>query len=257
MTNSCIKCGYCIEHCPQKAIFVNQEGKIDINRNLCNTCLECEKFCYAKALQPVAVPMTVEEIMKEVRKDKGFYDNTGGGMTISGGEMLTKPEFVEALIKAAKEEGINVCLDTSGYGDGEKLEKLASYDNVTNILYDMKAIDNQVHLEYVGKSNELILDNLKTLATNPVTKDKIFMRMPIIKGVNDSKEIIDKTIEFYSQNSIKALTLLPYHNLGISKKRNIGGSQEVFETPSDQFIEELKERFEKEAGMNVEILGKV
>ena len=121
MPNSCIKCGYCISHCPKNAVFVNSENLIKINRNSCDSCMECTKICYAKALLPVAKEMTVSEIFHEVKKDMGFYETTGGGMTVSGGEMLAQPEFVNALVDAAESAGIPTCLDTSGFGNGDWL----------------------------------------------------------------------------------------------------------------------------------------
>ncbi len=257
MPNSCIKCGYCLEHCPQKAIYVGEDMKIHVNRNICDNCLECIDFCYAKALQAVADEMTPDEVMKQVVQDKGFYDNTGGGMTVSGGEMLSQSEFAGALVDLAKENDIRVCLDTSGFGDGDRLYDLASRDNVTDILYDMKAIDDDIHKEYVGQSNEVILANLTRLADDPETNRKLQMRMPLVKGVNDGWDMIEKTAEFYKAHGIKRVTLLPYHNLGVSKMRNIGGNPIEFEPPSDEYVDKIKAYFEEEARMNVEILGKV
>ncbi|HKM28509.1 MAG TPA: glycyl-radical enzyme activating protein [Anaerovoracaceae bacterium] len=257
MPNSCIKCGYCIEHCPEKAIFVNENGKVDIDRKKCNECMECTKFCYAEAIRPVAKEMTASEVMSEVVKDKGFYDNTGGGMTISGGEVMSHAEFAEELIDLASENEINVCLDTSGFCDSETLKRLSSKANVTNILYDMKSIDSSIHKKFTDQSNELILENLKMLASDDKTRAKIQMRMPLIKGVNDSQTIIQETARLYKEYGITKVTLLPYHNLGVSKKRNIGGKPVDFEPPSDARVEEIKAYFEKEAGMDVEILGKV
>ena len=257
MPNSCIKCGYCIKHCPRNAIFVNEENLIKINRQLCDKCMECTEICYARALQPVAKPMTIEDILKEVEKDKGFYDHTQGGMTISGGEMLSQPEFVEALVDEAGKRGIRVCLDTSGFGSGDWLEKLARKENVTHILYDMKSIDDEIHRRCTGHSNQVILENLKRLAAIPETNRKIQMRMPLVSGLNDSREIIEKTAEFYKANHIGHVTLLPYHNLGVSKKKHIGGSQETFKPPADEYVEEIAKYFQKVADMEVEILGKV
>ncbi len=257
MPNSCIKCGYCLAHCPQNAIFIGGEDKkIHVNRELCNCCLECTKFCYAEALKAVAKEMTAEEIMAEVLQDKGFYEHTGGGMTISGGEMLSQANFAEKLINLAKENGVRVCLDTSGFGDGVILMRLAEYENVTDILYDMKSIDDDIHREYVGQSNRLILENLQALAANPRTNPKIQMRMPLMHDVNDTWEIIEKTAKFYKENKIKRVTLLPYHNLGMSKMRNLGGSPLEFVTPSDEYVDKIRKYFEEEAGMSVEILGK-
>jgi len=257
MPNSCIKCGRCIEVCPQNAVYVNEEKRIDIHRELCDRCMKCTQECYAQALQPVAKLMTVDDIMYEVCQDKGFYDHTEGGLTVSGGEMLSQPEFSMALIKAAEQEGIDVCIDTSGYGDGDVLEEMAAIENVSNVLFDMKCIDDELHTELTGKSNRLILENLHRLASSDITGDKILMRMPLIHGLNDSMEMMERTGEFYRSNGIKRVTLLPYHSLGVSKQRNIGGVQQRFEAPPDEYIEEVKAYFERDVGMRVEILGKL
>ena len=257
MPGNCIKCGYCIRECPHDAISVNGEGRIVIDRNRCDCCMKCTKICTADGLRPVAKEMTVEEVLYQVEQDKGFYDHTGGGMTISGGEMLSQAEFAEQLIDGAAERDIRVCLDTSGYGDGDVLLHLARQKNVTNILYDMKAIDDEVHEEFTGRKNEIILENLRRLAADPDTSEKIIMRMPLIKGVNDSEEIIRKTAEFYRENGIRRVDLLPYHNLGVNKEKHIGGEQTVFETPADEDVEKIKKYFEETADMVVTILGKV
>lgn len=255
LPNSCIHCGYCIEHCPQQAIFVNDMQQVDIDRVRCDCCLQCTRDCTAMALQPVAKEMTAEEILKKVEQDKDFYDNTGGGMTISGGEMLSQPEFVMELIRGAKERAINVCLDTSGFGPGDQLEQLAMQENVTTVLYDMKAIDDEVHQKCTGQSNQSILENLKRLADNPNLSGKLQMRMPLVSGLNDAWEWIEQTAAFYRELEIRHVTLLPYHNLGVSKKRNIGGMQETFEQPSDEYVQKIKEYFEQTADMTVEIQG--
>ena len=257
MPGNCIKCGYCIRECPHDAISVNGEGRIVIDRNRCDCCMKCTKICTADGLRPVAKEMTVEEVLYQVEQDKGFYDHTGGGMTISGGEMLSQAEFAEQLIDGAAERDIRVCLDTSGYGDGDVLLRLARKKNVTNILYDMKALDDEVHEACTGRKNEIILENLRRLAADPDTSEKIIMRMPLIKGVNDSEEIIRKTAEFYRENGIRRVDLLPYHNLGVNKEKHIGGEQTVFETPADEDVEKIKKYFEETADMVVTILGKV
>ena len=257
MPNSCIKCGYCIKECPQQAIFVNEDKVIKINRELCDGCLQCTKICFAQALQTVAKPMTVKEILDEVEKDKGFYDHTGGGMTISGGEMLSHPEFVCDMIDEAASRGINVCLDTSGFGNGDWLMKLAGKANVTDILYDMKAFDDALHQKCTGQSNQIILENLKRLAADDTLRGKIRMRMPLVSGLNDGWKLMQETAAFYKEQGIEKLTLLPYHDLGVSKKRHIGGVQEVFAAPSDEYIDEIFAFFQEEAAMEVEILGRL
>lgn len=257
MPNACIHCGYCIGHCPQQAISVGEELSIVIDRTRCDRCMECSTFCYAGAMKPVAEEMTVERIMEEVAQDKGFYEHTDGGMTISGGEMLSQADFVEQLILAAAMEDIAVCLDTCGFGSGDRLQVLASYPNVQKVLYDMKAIDPEVHKAYTDRDNALILENLIRLSESPLVKDKIQMRMPLVKGVNDTESIIEQTAAFYKEHGIKNVTLLPYHDLGVSKKRNVGGVPQIFEAPLDERVDEIKAYFEKEAGMCVEILGRV
>lgn len=257
MPNSCIKCGYCLSHCPREAIYTDEDAKIRIDREKCDNCLECADFCYARSLRAVATEMTPEDVMKEVVQDKGFYDNTGGGMTVSGGEILSWGTFVERLVDMAAEADVRVCLDTSGFGDGDLLMKLAKKENVTDILYDMKSIDDRIHREYTGRSNALIIDNLTSLASDPATGRKLQMRMPLVKDVNDGAGTIERTAEFYKRYGIKRLTLLPYHNLGVPKLRNIGGEPVEFEPPSDDRVDEIKSFFQEKAGMEVEILGKV
>lgn len=257
MPKSCIHCGYCLAHCPQGALYVDEEEKIQIDREKCDLCMECTQFCWANALRPVAKEMTPEEVLYEVLQDKEFYDRSGGGMTLSGGEMLAQPQFCEELIDLAAQEGIGVCLDTSGFGGGNALYRLASKENVTDILYDMKAIDDGVHQAYVGQSNALILENLRRLAADPAVRNKIRMRMPLIAGVNDAPSILGETAALYRELGLKKLTLLPYHDLGNAKLRNIGGTPEVFEAPSDERMEAIRAFFRDEAGMDVEILGKV
>lgn len=257
MPNSCIKCGYCLTHCQENAIFLNKQGRVTIDRNKCTSCLECTRFCFAEALQTVATEMTTEDVIKQVVQDKTFYDHTGGGMTISGGEAMSHMGFIEALIDLANKTEINVCLDTSGFCNGNELQAIVGKSNLTNVLYDMKSIDNHIHKEYTGQSNEIILKNLRLLASHEQTRDKIQMRMPLISGVNDSWNIIEMTGDFYRANGITKLTLLPYHNLGITKMRNIGGNPMTFEPPSEEKVAKVKKYFEQNAGMTVEILGKV
>lgn len=257
LPNRCIHCGYCLTHCPEKAIFVDAEGKIDIRRELCSGCMECAGFCYAKALQPVARYMTAEEVLQEVEKDRDFYDQTGGGMTISGGELLSHGAFARELTDGAARRGIRVCLDTSGCGSGDTLLALARQENVDHVLYDMKAMDPAVHREYTGMDNALILDNLRRLAEDPETHDKIWMRMPLIREVNDTPELIAAAARLYRQYGLQHLTLLLYHDLGMTKMRNIGGTPQRFEPPAQERVEQIREYFTQAAGMTVEILGKV
>jgi len=257
MPNRCIGCGYCLSHCPQGAVFQNADHRIEIDRSKCDLCLACTRFCFAEGLQAVAKEMTPEEVMRQVAQDRDFYRHTGGGMTISGGELLSQLEFVTALVDLAEEEGIEVCLDTSGFGDGEALCRLASRKHVTHILYDLKCIDDTLHRDYTGQSNAPILANLRRLAGDADTRAKLQMRMPLLEGINDTPPLIQATAELYRQLELKRVTLLPYHDLGVVKARNLGGEPLRFTPPPDQRVAEIREYFETYAGMKVEILGKV
>lgn len=253
--NNCIECGHCIERCPQKCITL-KDNTIKINRLKCTLCLECTKVCYAKALRTVGKNLSISDIVSECAKDKEFYENTGGGVTISGGELLLHAQFAKSLILALNNENIKVCLDTCGFGDWEDLYMLSVLNNVENILFDIKIIDDSLHKFYTGVSNELILKNLEKLAKNNNLLNKIIARFPLIKGVNDSqKEIIGKS-KIVRDLKLKKVTLLPYHKLGISKDSGIGKVQEEFETPSEEELGNIAEIIKSYSNATVEISGK-
>lgn len=255
--NNCIGCGHCVETCPQGAVSMSRSEGVAIDRIKCNVCLKCADECYAQALRPVAKPMTVEEILRIGLQDKSFYDNTGGGITVSGGEILMHADFVFALIDEAEKQGLHVCIDTCGFGDSQALMEMALKKNVTDILYDMKSIDDPVHRAYTGVSNQPIIENLRMLAGDVRTADKLTMRMPLIKGVNDTDDIITRTGEFYREIGVKRVNLLPYHILGSSKQKNVGGVQEEFEQPTEARLTEIEIYFKNEIDLEVEILGRV
>jgi pyruvate formate lyase activating enzyme len=218
----------------------------------CTHCMECSEICYAKALTAVGMRMTVEEILRIVLQDVGFYKNTGGGLTISGGEVLSNIDLALDLAKAAKSKGINVALDTSGYGKYEQLYSLAEVCDY--ILYDMKTIIDEKHIEMTGVSNEIILNSLVKLTKDEKLRKKIIMRMPLIRGINDDDETLAKTVKFYLKNGLTEVNLLAYHNLGISKKQNIGERPEEFEAPEDSKMQGIKKMF-IDAGIHTTIMG--
>ena len=251
--NNCIGCRACEQVCPANAITFHT-GEFRIDWEACSRCMKCVEVCWSKALNAAGRRMTVEEVMAQVLQDRDFYANTGGGMTISGGELLTQPGFAEALMDACGQNGIGVVLDTSGYGPMKTLRTLAGHKSCTHILFDIKLIDSEAHRKYTGVGSEIILRNLKGLAEDPAVNPKLIMRMPLISGVNDSEEDVKRICELFQDNGLKQVTLLPYHELGISKRRNIGGDPEIFQAPTIERIEMIGGCL-RACGVSVEVLG--
>ncbi len=250
--NRCIGCGECVKMCPQHIISRDDDKGLNIDREKCSLCKLCVDNCYSKALRMSAEPMTIEEVMHVILQDKEFYDKSGGGVTLSGGEILTHPEFAFRISEECKRHGISYVIDTSGYGDYQTLLSLAK--DAQMILYDMKSMDDDIHMEYTGRSNELILDNLIRLAAIPDICSKIQMRMPLVSGVNDTDEIVIKTAAFYKQYGLSEVMLIPYHDLGNAKRRGLGEREYQFAPPDHERIEWMKTIF-MQHGMKVNVTG--
>jgi len=238
----CIGCEECVRSCSRGAISVNSLGKLSIERRICSLCAKCTEKCPTDALAIVGKAMDEKEVMKEIVKDSAFYDESRGGVTISGGEPLLQVDFLNALLDECKNRSIHAALDTSGYAPPNVIEKIK--DKVNLFLYDVKIMDDRKHRKYTGVSNKPILENLTRLAENG---SDLFLRFPVVPGINDSKYNVAQTAEFVLSCGLKRICLLPYHRAGIEKYRSLGKDYKlktVEMPPSDQKLNAIKEQLE-------------
>ena len=234
--NRCIRCGECVEACPQHLPSGDGTGFAG-DRADCTVCGTCVDVCPTEARQVVGRSMTVDEVLTEVLKDRVFYDESGGGVTFSGGEPLSQPEFLLAALEACHAEGIHAAVDTCGYAPRETL--LAVADLTDLFLYDLKATDDKVHRKYTGVSNERIIENLEALGRE---HGAIWLRVPVIPGVNDCTENFAVTGKLASSiPAVRRVSLLPYHAMGNGKRDRVGRPAELSDlrSPSEMRMQEL------------------
>jgi len=248
----CLKgCTECVESCAQGAL--SRVGHlILIDKEKCDLCGQCTGVCPSEALEIIGREMSVEEVMKEVEKDMIFYEQSEGGVTFSGGEPLMQPEFLSALLEECKKRNIHTAVDTCGCAPPEVIDNIR--DKVDLFLYDIKIMDDNKHIEYTGVSNKPILENLKKLAEQG---SAVAVRLPLIPGVNDDNDNVNKVAEFIlSLPGIKDISLLPYHRAGSEKYKRLKKAYKMEKTqPSpDQKIAEIKTRLE-DFGLRVKVGG--
>lgn len=246
----CKSCGLCLKMCPQKAIeFV--DGYPVTNEGKCNLCGKCTDFCTSNAREIIGKEMTVKDLMKEIIKDEAFYDESNGGVTFSGGEPLMHADYLNDILRACKNRGIHTTIDTSGYADWSQFEKII--DNTDLFLFDIKHMDNEKHFKYIGIGNTVILENLKKLSERG---SNIYIRMPIIAGVNDDDKNIDAAVDFISKLNIIHVNLLPYHKMGMDKYVRLNKKYKLsgLEKPSDEVMDKIADKFKK-AGIKTKIGG--
>jgi pyruvate formate lyase activating enzyme len=214
----CIRCGSCVEACPEKALTLIPEG-IVTDPVLCRLCEKCTVVCPTKAIEMSGKAMSASEIMEIIEKERIFFEQSGGGVTFSGGEPLLHKKLLIELLDECGRRGIHRAVDTAGNISTATILEVAKQTDL--FLYDLKTMDSALHEHWTGAGNDLLLRNLSILAE---TGMKIIIRIPFIGGVNDTDENIRQTAEFIAAlaGEKKEVHLLPYHNIAKHKYLKLG-----------------------------------
>lgn len=233
--SKCITCGACGVVCDNRA-HVFEDGEHSLKRDLCIACGRCADVCPMKGLEAVGEENTVEEVLITVMKDKIFYDTSGGGLTVSGGEPMLQFDFTYDLLKSAKEKGLHTCMETCGFAEEERYIQIAKHVDI--FLFDYKETDPMRHKEYTGVSNERILKNLRAIDEIGA---KMILRCPIIPTLNDRTEHFEGIARV--ANSLKnviEINVEPYHPLGMGKSEMLGKDYPLKDItyPTESAIEE-------------------
>jgi pyruvate formate lyase activating enzyme len=247
----CLACGVCIEACSHGAI-IWQNGTLTTDLSRCNTCGACVETCYAEARELVGRQVTVAEVLADIERDRPFYDESGGGVTFSGGEPLLQPAFLLALLQVCKARDLHTAVDTCGYARWATLNRIRPY--VDLFLYDLKHLDDEQHHALTGVSNALILANLQRLAESGQT---IIVRTPIIPGFNDNPDHIRRLGAFVAAlPGVSRLDLLPYHAFARGKYGGLGLAYHLPEVklPTGEDMQSLAEML-RGYEINVQIDG--
>ena len=220
----CRHCGDCLAACPQHAI--EQVDGIVRTSALCRRCGQCTQVCQAEARQIAGRRLTVPELIAEIERDLVFFEESGGGVTLSGGEPLAQPRFVSALLAACRDRGIPTVLETCGYASRDVFLTVALAADL--VLFDLKLMDPLKHKRYTGVSNRRILANLKELVARgrPVT-----VRIPVMPGINDADDEIRQFAGCLAELPVNQVELLPYHHIGAGKYKRLGLTYRLDDAP--------------------------
>ena len=249
LADKCVGCFSCIPKCGKNAISAAENGKVKTDRKLCDGCGECVSACPAQAREIMGKRMTVDEVYKEVSMDQLFYADTGG-VTLTGGEILSQPEFAAAILKKCRENKIHTAVETCGYASWEAVRTVMEY--VDLVLYDIKHMDSDEHKKGTGVGNEKILYNLCRISNE--LNIPVIARTPVLPGYNDQESNMRAMGEFLTERipTCREVNLLPYHKLGEGKREQLEYEESQFHTyvPSDQEMETLRQ-IVREYGLNV------
>lgn len=245
----CVECGKCVANCPQQAItIIGGDKKLAIDRKKCKVCGTCVNGCIYKALTLYGHVSTVEEIFENVNKDKAYYKRSGGGVTLSGGEILMQADFAAGLLKRCHEGGLHTCVETCGFAPEEKFRKIIPYLDM--FLFDLKSLNNEVHKKWTGCSNEPILRNLDIAMDS---NSQVVIRFPLMPTINDTEENLilmrDKLVELNKRKPVR-IEIMPYHNFGSVKYTMTDREYEVkqLKTPTSESLRKIQKMF-KDVGV--------
>jgi pyruvate formate lyase activating enzyme len=246
--NRCLRCGACAEACPEDAIRLEANGPVtDLAR--CEVCGLCTDACFSGARELAGREMTAVQVMASIERDRPFYDESGGGVTFSGGEPLLQPEFLSELLRSCRSSEIHTALDTCGYAPWGVLDRIRG--DVDLFLYDVKAIDDDQHRQLTGVSNRVILENLRALSGHG---HAIILRVPLIPGINDGDDNIRRTGALAtSLPAPVSVEFLPYHRIGVEKYGRIARQYPLPEVmpPSHERLVEVSQLLQEEFGLDV------
>ena len=251
--SKCIGCQTCVETCPQQILRLSPDGIV--MGSGCTLCGRCAEECPTTALEQCGREWTMDELMSEVEKERDVMTDSGGGVTLCGGEPLMHPDDTIALLKELGRRGFHRTVDTTLYASKEVVEAVA--DNCDLLLVDLKLMDSDRHYRYTGVKNELILDNIRLLAT--LGKD-FFIRIPLIEGINADEENIEATACFLDTLpwQRRMVNLLPYHDVGKDKHRRMWSTYNprniLMASPSEEVRQRCKKQLEAH-GFHVVIGG--
>jgi pyruvate formate lyase activating enzyme len=251
----CTGCGACVSKCSQNAVFITENGFAFTDSTKCTACGKCADCCLNGARDIAGLTYDIEELVREVDKDRMFYEQSGGGVTLSGGEVMAQPiDYIEKLTAHLFDKGYSVNIDTCGFAPFERFERILPY--VDTFLYDIKDMDSERHMRYTGIGNELIIDNLRKLSGAGA---RIWLRLPLVEHVNADEAYIRSVIEFLKSGVIlKQINLLPYHNIGKSKYSRLNRTYNdagIFEVPPDEKMKQFAELFRENGFPCVKIGG--
>ncbi len=217
---ACVACDACIEACPEGAL--KRKKKEFINREKCTLCFKCTDVCPSGALSRAGKRMTVNEILEIVTRDKPFYESSGGGITLSGGEPALDIDFLAEVAAGAKKENIHVLLETCGlFSFDTFIEKV--YPHLDEIFFDIKIFDEEAHKKYCGASNKIILENFSRLHEKFLDGGvPILPRTPLVPGITDGTENLEAIADFLKVNNVTRASLLDYNPLWHEKNQKIG-----------------------------------